>query len=330
MSVNVKTPFIRLFEYSEIVQNFEWPDEVGLAVVVRDGKIVRMQPYHDGEDPTGVVEHLQALEQAKYPEDLSVYPKLDGYPEIDMGFSEDIVLLSGIEAALNLPDSELREETENFVVNFQFARDMGIAMPHAATPPEVELVEDTPPQAPPSEVSAPIQTVAHQPIAPTVPQGFVPLDNLAPVPACFKAASYRQSTEGEAVLEIAGKGSSVTLTHGDILVRTDRTGFAIPARAYMVNGQPVSSIKLPAGMIPETLSPLGATVYPVVSQSSGLLFCTFSGGPAVSKSHKLLAGLFAAYFIATLAFFGFWASGSFMNSDNPEGTVDALRNELFK
>ena len=326
MSVNVKTPFIRLFENSEIVQNFEWPEEVALAVVVRDGRIVQMQPYHDGENPAGVVARLQALEQVRVPQTLAVYPRLEGYPEIDMGFSEDIVLLSGIETALNLPDSELREEIENFVVNFEFARDMGIAMPEAATPAETAPAQDTRNLQHP----APSQSAQAAQDDPAVPQGFVPLDSVVPVPSSLERVRYFQSAKEESVLMLGGSGQVVTLDEGDILLREDRTGFAIPASAFIADSQPVSGIRLPSAIMPASLVPTGATLHPVVSESGGLVYVTFSGGPVVSRFHKILAGLFAAYFFATVVFFGFWAAGSFFNPDNPEGTVDALRNELFK
>ncbi|WP_145991939.1 hypothetical protein [Neptunicoccus cionae] len=322
----MKTPFIRLFENSEIVQNFEWPEEVALAVVVRDGRIVQMQPYHDGENPAGVVARLQALEQVRVPQTLAVYPRLEGYPEIDMGFSEDIVLLSGIETALNLPDSELREEIENFVVNFEFARDMGIAMPQAATPADVAPVKD----APEAEHPAPTKSTQNAQNTPAVPQGFVPLESVAPVPSYLEGLRYSQSANGEAVLTLAASGPTVSLTEGDILLREDRTGFAISASACIANNRPVAEIRLPSAFMPASLVPTGATVHPVVSESGGLVYFTFTGGPVVSKSHKILAGLFAAYFFATVVFFGFWTTGSFINPDNPEGTVDALRNELFK
>lgn len=337
MSLNVKISFVRLFDYSEIVQNFDWPEDVGLAVVVKNGEIVHMHPFNDGEDPAVTIEDISKIEQDD-DMPLAVYPKIAGYPEIDMGFSEDIVLLSGIEGALNRPDSELREETENFVLNFQFARDMGIAMPQTAARAKVvqadkDQAENTPPEKPSTviklaDISKPQESPA--PVAPTLPHGFIAYSDLAAVPAHMERASYSLPAPDQAFLSFDGDGPSISLSEKDILIRPDRTGFAIPIKSCTVNGDPVSNIILPVGLMPDRLAPVGFTVHPIVSRSGDLVLFTFIGAPPISKAHKTLMTLFATYFVVSMAIFLVWSGDRAQGPDDPSSAVSALRSELFK
>lgn len=333
----MKTSFVRLFDYSEIVQNFEWPEDVALAVVVRDGEIVHMHPFHDGDDPAMTLEDLREID-GEDPGPLAVYPTVEGFPEIDMGFSEDIVLLSGIEAALNQPESELREETENFVVNYQFAQDMGIAMPQSAARVKAEqaerkLAEHTAAEKLLSEVKiADISTAQDglQSGFASLPNGFIPYEETGDVPVRMEDATFSSPASDQAYLSFGGEGPSISLSEQDILVRPDRTGFAIPIKACTVDGDPVTNIILPVGLVPETLAPLGATVRPVVSRSGDLVVFTFVGAAPFSKAHKALVALFAVYFVVSMAVFLVWSGERATGPDDQSSAVNALRSELFK
>lgn len=333
----MKTSFVRLFDYSEIVQNFEWPEDVALAVVVKDGEIVHMQPFHDGDDPAVTLEDIHESDDADAAP-LAVYPKVDGFPEIDMGFSEDIVLLSGIEAALNLPESELREETENFVMNYQFARDMGITMPQTAARAKAEqaakkLAEHTAAEKLLSEVKiADISKPQDGSKAGVfdLPHGFIPYDEISDVPIRMEEATYSLPASDQAFLSFGGEGPSISLSEKDILVRPDRMGFAIPIKACTVDGDPVTNIILPVGLVPDTLAPLGSTVRPIVSRSGDLVLFTFVGSSPFSKAHKALMALFAVYFVVSMAVFLVWSGDRATGPEDQSTAVNALRSELFK
>lgn len=333
----MKTSFVRLFDYSEIVQNFEWPEDVALAVVVRDGEIVHMHPFHDGDDPAETLENIREIDDED-PAPLAVYPKVAGFPEIDMGFSEDIVLLSGIEAALNRPESELREETENFVLNYQFARDMGITMPQTAARAKTELAEKKPAEHTLSEkLLAEVKLADHSNLqdgpkagVSSLPHGFVPYDELVDLPIRMENATYSLPAPDQAFLSFGGEGPSISLSEKDILVRPDRTGFAIPIKACTVDGDPVTNIILPVGLVPDTLAPVGFTVRPIVSRSGDLVLFTFVGAPPISKTHKVLMALFATYFVVSMAVFLVWSGDRTAGPEDTSSPVNALRSELFK
>lgn len=204
----IPTVRVRVFAPDEFARIPDWPDEVGIALLL-GGSEPEIFPVHQSEGGAEIVARLGAL----VGRDLSgsaFFPPLDGHPECDLSFGAVAKLRTEIESFLSKsPDSV--EEAADFLVNFCFAADEGRNLS--------SLVQG---------VSQPLEVAEILPVpGSTELPGYAPLETGSPNAAQFIRALLWPSPTGELVLLSNAVDNPFRVSPSDVLVREDGTGLAL-------------------------------------------------------------------------------------------------------
>ncbi|WP_425051070.1 hypothetical protein [Psychromarinibacter sp. S121] len=327
--------FVRLFGRSEFIANPDWPDDIGLAFVVADGVPQQLHPFHENESSSAVLDRIE--EQIG---DLTDYGIHSVTAEDHYGrhaFSFDRELLKILEDRI-VEDEQLLEEAETLAINIRFAQDMGMdytpapiaaramqpavkepaALPDAAPLSEPEATPDQPPQD------------AHQAYAFLGYHYFSPSDPTLPL---LETATLETTASGEVLLRFDADGPRITCNPDELLVRWDRTGFALPAYSCVVDNKLASCVELPADLVPAPVAQRRSKSRPIVSMVDDMLQVSYTATPAKRRSPRgrLFAALGVSAFVAaSLAVTAVFVMERFDTVAHADTPVEALRSEMFR
>ena len=339
MTQRLTGSFVRLFERSEFIANSDWPDDIGLAFVVADGVPQQIHPFHENESSTAVLDRIE--QQTGDLTDYGIHSvnAEDRYGRHAFSFDRDLLRLLEDRIA---EDEQLLEDAETLAINVRFAQDMGMDytpapvaarpmqspvqpvaaepadLPDPAQPAEAELAPEQPPQES-TQTYAFLGYHYYSPSDPTLP--------------LLETATLETKASGEVVLRFDTDGPRIACNPDELLVRWDRTGFALPAYSCVVDNKLASCVELPAGLVPAPIARRRSSTRPIVSMVDDMLQVSYTATPskAPRPRSRLAAALgITAFVAASLAVTALFVMERFESVAHATTPVEALRSEMFR
>ncbi len=124
MARTKSTRYLRIFQPDEFIRPTEWPDTVGLAVLVEDDRISQIHPFLSSEETFDMLVRIAPSVDRKYTK-TPVIPKVKGVRTQSVPFSKSLEILRQLEKRI-AEGPELQIEAENFEINFRYAMESGI------------------------------------------------------------------------------------------------------------------------------------------------------------------------------------------------------------
>lgn len=252
---------LRIYAHDErTVWPDEWPENIGVVCLWRNGQIDGVSAFHEDESDEVVVERaLEAFDMDAV--QVASHPKVKGLSSHDLDVSEDIEISLSLDDFLDRNEEEV-EAACDFAVNYEFAASEGL---------------------PPEEIVPGLKPVSGSRRKPALPSGYSNVDDLDRSDAVFSGAYLRFHSKDVMHLVIPGVGNDDLMGGVSVLARDDGTGFAIAVDQLLAHERPYGVIEVPAAALSISAS-VGSRMDVLVSLGDTHLYAT-------AMPHTLTAGV---------------------------------------